>query len=316
MHAGIRLRRPALVRALAGLAAGPAPAGGGGVGHAELQRRHARRAARGAGPASRWSWSSPTSRTSRRGSGSSRGSTAWWWAPTRPAEQALAHRDPGGEASPASRGWSCTPASTARGGPGARERVRERSWASGAEDFTVTPPLRGQGLAGDGAARRARLLEADPGWTRDRALRRQPRPPRAPRPARGPPRRAACAGSGSPTGWRSSWPRATCSSPSPGPGSLAEAFHQQVPVVVTRNLPHDPAGALQHRLRGATTASGSWSPHWREIPAAVAAPLARPAERGRRCGAPRRAAAQPGGLRGPRGDRRGIGRAAAPIMTR
>jgi UDP-N-acetylglucosamine:LPS N-acetylglucosamine transferase len=54
----------------------------------------------------------------------------------------------------------------------------------------------------------------------------------------------------------------------PGPGSLSEAFHQQVPVVVTRNIhtiPQERFNTDFVRDRGL----GLVVPHWREIPAAV-----------------------------------------------
>ena len=54
----------------------------------------------------------------------------------------------------------------------------------------------------------------------------------------------------------------------PGPGSLSEAFHQRVPVVVTRNvhtIPQERFNTEFVRDRGL----GLVVPHWREIPAAV-----------------------------------------------
>jgi 1,2-diacylglycerol 3-beta-galactosyltransferase len=54
----------------------------------------------------------------------------------------------------------------------------------------------------------------------------------------------------------------------PGPGSLSEAFHQRVPVVVTRNLhtiPQERFNTDFVRDRGL----GLVVPHWREIPAAA-----------------------------------------------
>jgi 1,2-diacylglycerol 3-beta-galactosyltransferase len=54
----------------------------------------------------------------------------------------------------------------------------------------------------------------------------------------------------------------------PGPGSLSEAFHQRVPVVVTRNLhtiPQERFNTDFVRDRGL----GLVVPHWREVPAAV-----------------------------------------------
>lgn len=55
----------------------------------------------------------------------------------------------------------------------------------------------------------------------------------------------------------------------PGPGSLSEAFHQRVPVVVTRNIHTIPQERFNTELvarRGLGVVVGSW----REIPAAVA----------------------------------------------
>jgi hypothetical protein len=66
----------------------------------------------------------------------------------------------------------------------------------------------------------------------------------------------------------------------PGPGSLAEAFHQGVPVVVTRNrhtIPQERFNTRfveEHQL-------GLVVRHWREIPEAVAALAADPARRDR-----------------------------------
>jgi UDP-N-acetylglucosamine:LPS N-acetylglucosamine transferase len=54
----------------------------------------------------------------------------------------------------------------------------------------------------------------------------------------------------------------------PGPGSLSEAFHQRVPVVVTRNvhtIPQERFNTEFVRDRGL----GLVVSHWREIPAAV-----------------------------------------------
>ena len=54
----------------------------------------------------------------------------------------------------------------------------------------------------------------------------------------------------------------------PGPGSLSEAFHQRVPVVVTRNVHTIP----QERFNTdfvRDRALGLVVSHWREIPAAV-----------------------------------------------
>ena len=61
----------------------------------------------------------------------------------------------------------------------------------------------------------------------------------------------------------------------PGPGSLSEAFHQRVPVVVTRNvdtIPQERFNTDFVRDRGL----GLVVAHWSDIPAAVAAPWPRP----------------------------------------
>ena len=75
-------------------------------------------------------------------------------------------------------------------------------------------------------------------------------------------------GSASPTAWRRSWPASDLLVTKPGPGSLSEAFHQRVPVVVTRNvhtIPQERFNTDLVRDRGL----GLVVPHWREIPAAV-----------------------------------------------
>ena len=64
----------------------------------------------------------------------------------------------------------------------------------------------------------------------------------------------------------------------PGPGSLAEAFHQRVPVIVTRNvhtIPQERFNTDFVRDRGLGRVVG----HWREIPAEVARLHADPAGR-------------------------------------
>jgi 1,2-diacylglycerol 3-beta-galactosyltransferase len=69
----------------------------------------------------------------------------------------------------------------------------------------------------------------------------------------------------------------------PGPGSLAEAFHQGVPVVVTRNrhtIPQERFNARFVEERGLGLVVG----HWKEIPEAVAG-LARDPARRERLGA-------------------------------
>ena len=90
----------------------------------------------------------------------------------------------------------------------------------------------------------------------------------------------------------------------PGPGSLCEAFHQRVPVVVTRNvhtIPQERFNTDFVRDRGL----GLVVPHWREIPAAVLR-LVRDAEgRAVDARAHRRAAPEPGRVRGDRRHREG-----------
>jgi len=75
----------------------------------------------------------------------------------------------------------------------------------------------------------------------------------------------------------------------PGPGSLSEAFHQRVPVVVTRNvhtIPQERFNTDFVRDRG----FGLVVPHWREIPAAALGlfrdPVRRAAMRDRIAGLP------------------------------
>jgi 1,2-diacylglycerol 3-beta-galactosyltransferase len=68
----------------------------------------------------------------------------------------------------------------------------------------------------------------------------------------------------------------------PGPGSLSEAFHQRVPVVVTRNIhtiPQERFNADYVRQHGLGLVVGSW----REIPAAVLRLFRDPAERQAMC---------------------------------
>ena len=66
----------------------------------------------------------------------------------------------------------------------------------------------------------------------------------------------------------------------PGPGSLSEAFHQRVPVIVTRNvhtIPQERFNTDFVRDRGL----GRVVPHWREVPAAAVALFRDGAERAR-----------------------------------
>ena len=85
----------------------------------------------------------------------------------------------------------------------------------------------------------------------------------------------------------------------PGPGSLAEAFHRRVPVVVTRNIHTIPQERFNTELV-ARRGVGLVVPSWREIPGAVKRLRARAgAASGDACAA-RRAAAEPRRLRGAR----------------
>ena len=66
----------------------------------------------------------------------------------------------------------------------------------------------------------------------------------------------------------------------PGPGSLSEAFHQRVPVVVTRNvhtIPQERFNTDFVRDHGL----GRVVSHWREVPAAAVALFRDGAERAR-----------------------------------
>ena len=232
MHAGIRVRRRALVRTLAGVAPRAAAAGRGGLGLPELQRRPARRARRGASRACRSSSCSPTSPTSRRASGSSPGIDRVVVGTDEAREQALALGIP-------------RRAGLARLGHGPAPALLPRRAGRGAARVRAELGI----AAGDSRSRCSSAARARPRWRRSPSAAREdpalrviaicgdnPRPLRAAGPARGPGGRAPRVRSASRTEWPSSWPASDLLVTKPGPGSLAEAFHQRVPVVVTRNV--------------------------------------------------------------------------------
>ncbi len=142
-------------------------------------------------------------------------------------------------------------------GPEARARVRRELGFPG-EALTVMLLFGGQGSP-EIEPLAARLLEADSGW---RVI-------------------AAC---GVPVGFTDRVADFMAASDllitKPGPGSLAEAFHQGVPVVVTRNRHTIPQERFNTRFveeRGL----GLVVRHWSEIPEAVAAFARDPAGRAR-----------------------------------
>ena len=161
------------------------------------------------------------------------------------------------------------------GGPELRERVRRRARRRHLR-LHGHAALRRQGLARDGAALGA-AAALDPALRVVAGLRRQPGPAREPRPARGRKSRAA-----RPLRLhRPRRPELMAASDllvtKPGPGSLSEAFHQRVPVVVSRDIHTIPQERFNTEFverRGlGLVVSG-----WRQIPAAVAR-LAREPER-------------------------------------
>ena len=90
----------------------------------------------------------------------------------------------------------------------------------------------------------------------------------------------------------------------PGPGSLSEAFHLRVPVVVTRNVHTIPQERFNTELV-AKRGLGLVVSSWREIPGAVARLRGEPGRLRRDARQPRGLAPQPRGLRGARGHRVG-----------
>jgi 1,2-diacylglycerol 3-beta-galactosyltransferase len=180
-------------------------------------------------------------------------------------EQALALGLPAENVSRVS-GMVLNPSFYRGGGAGARESVRKEMGLA-AEDFTVTLLFGGKGSPEMVPLARG-LLEADPGWTviaicgDNPALVERLAPLEARHPARL--RRL---------GFTDRVAELMAASDvlvtKPGPGSLAEAFHQRVPVVVIRNRHTIP----QERFNTDYVARhdlGRVVSHWREIPEAVA----------------------------------------------
>lgn len=163
-------------------------------------------------------------------------------------------------------GMVLNPSFYRRGGPGARGDAR-RDLGAGPDAFVVTLLFGGKGSP-EMAPLAERLLARDPGWTvvaicgDNPGLLEQLAPVEAT--AGGRLRRL---------GFTDRVAELMAASDvlvtKPGPGSLAEAFHQQVPVVVTRNVHTIP----QERFNTDYVARhglGRVVSHWREIPDAVA----------------------------------------------
>jgi UDP-N-acetylglucosamine:LPS N-acetylglucosamine transferase len=163
-------------------------------------------------------------------------------------------------------GMVLNPSFYRRGGPGARGDAR-RDLGVGPDAFVVTLLFGGKGSP-EMAPLAGRLLARDPGWTvvaicgDNPGLLDQLAPVEAT--AGGRLRRL---------GFTDRVAELMVASDvlvtKPGPGSLAEAFHQQVPVVVTRNVHTIP----QERFNTDYVARhglGRVVSHWREIPDAVA----------------------------------------------
>jgi UDP-N-acetylglucosamine:LPS N-acetylglucosamine transferase len=173
-------------------------------------------------------------------------------------------------------GMILNPSFYRRGGVEAGRAARAEMGV-GAEDFTVTLLFGGKGSP-EMAPLAAALLEAEPGWAvialcgdNPGLLERL-----APLEARHPGRLHRL-------GFTDRVAELMAASDvlvtKPGPGSLAEAFHQRVPVVVVRNRHTIP----QERFNTDYVAEhglGRVVGHWREIPGAVAA-LGHPPERER-----------------------------------
>ena len=208
MHAGIRVRRPAIVRTLAAwLRQQPRPSA---VVSVMPNFNGIMRDAIHRGPPRR----SPRGRAHRL-----RGLPARFWIEPGIDRVVVATEEAQGQA--LASGWPrarfagprascCTPGSTA-GGADPRADARGAGLPAG---FDGDAPLRGQGLARDGSPRRA----AGRTVARPRVVAvcgENPGPLRAARAARGARRRAGSCASASPTAWPTSSPRATCSSPSP-----------------------------------------------------------------------------------------------------
>jgi 1,2-diacylglycerol 3-beta-galactosyltransferase len=152
------------------------------------------------------------------------------------------------------------------GGPSVRGRVREEL-GLGEADFAVTLLFGGKGSP-EMAPLAERLLEADPAFRVIAICGENPELF-----ARLAPVEARAGGRLARLGFTDRVAELLAASDllvtKPGPGSLSEAFHQRVPVVVTRNLhtiPQERFNTAFVRDRGL----GLVVPHWREIPAAVA----------------------------------------------
>jgi len=163
-------------------------------------------------------------------------------------------------------GMVLNPSFYRRGGPGARGDAR-RDLGVGPDAFVVTLLFGGKGSP-EMAPLTERLLARDPGWTVVAICGDNPGLLRRLAPVE-----AAAGGRLRRLGFTDRVAELMAASDvlvtKPGPGSLAEAFQQQVPVVVTRNVHTIP----QERFNTDYVARhglGRVVSHWREIPDAVA----------------------------------------------